>query len=237
MLGEYVALSAAGFAVPFAALAIAWRFSSVEVFSVITLAFATLTYAGMGETIPLFGVEVVGGSTYLPAMYLSLALAVKSLGVYEARRVLVTSSLGLLLLASAQFLWLLFAEYAPALTTHAQTIQSLPARNAALTLLLLYFGGLLLLAAYRSLEGTRTIYRITIPVLLDILLTTPISLITVYWSADRSTLDWDALVVHTLCVRLVLPLLVIPYIYYTERGNVSQVEREPNNITSRTGTY
>lgn len=234
MLGEYVALSVAGFAVPFAALMLAWRCSSVEVYSALTLAFAALTYAGMGGTIPLFGVEVGGGSTYLPAMFLSLALAVKSLGIQEARRVLVASSVGLALLASAQFLGVLFVEYAPTLTTPPRAV---PARNAALTLLLLYFGGLILLAAYRSLDGARPLYRLTLPVLLDILLTTPISLITVYWSADRSTLDWDALVVHTLCVRLVLPLLVIPYVYYTERGNVSQAEREPNNITSGTGTY
>lgn len=234
MLGEYATFAILGFIIPVLTLLLAWRAASTEIFTAVTVSFAALTYLGMGKTIPLLGMEVSGGSTYLPAMYLTLALSIKTLGVQSALRILVASSFAVGIFAAAQARWLIFAEVYPDMTSHSLAAHTVHTRNAVLTLLLLYFGGLMFLAAYRMLRNSAPILRLTVPVLLDILLTTPISMLTVYWTRSEHTPDWETLVVHTILARMVLPAIVIPIVHYASKGDnyAASTQRKPIDISS-----
>lgn len=239
MLGEYVVLNVLGFAVPFGALALLWRFPSSALATATLMTFAVLTTLGMGRTIPLLGLEVAGGSTYLPAMYLALALTVKALGGREARYVLIASTVGIVLLAIAHFRWMVFAEVSPSMTTHLPSTHAALLRHAVLVTMLLYFGGLVLLSGYAALADHPPKYRLTLPLVLDIALTTPISVITLYLTTGKSGDDWETLVAHTTLVRMVLPVLVLLYITQVPAGgnHVAPRERESDNFNRGTGSH
>lgn len=206
-----------GFGVPCLFLILVWWISTPTGFSTATLMFGILATLGMDHTIPMFGHEVVGGSTYFPAMFLSMAFCAKKFGIKEALSMVNCVSRGMALFAIAQFRWLFFALYAPEHTTHSVAEAMALGRNAVLMTGIVYLGGMTILSLRKMLEEYSVHVRLAIPVYVDILLMSPISILSVFSNENgqfTSTQSWNDTILWTLVTRLSVPFIVISTLYF-----------------------
>lgn len=205
-----------GFVVPCAFLLLAWWISTPMGFSTATLMFGVFATLGMDNTIPMFGHEVVGGSTYFPAMFLSIALCAKKFGIEETLAMVNCVSRGMALFAIAQFRWLFFTVYAPEHTNHSVEEAMALGRNAVLMTGIVYLGGVTILSLRKMLEEYSVHVRLAIPVYVDILLMSPISILSVFAKESEqftSTQSWNDTILWTLVTRLSVPFIVISTLY------------------------
>jgi len=205
-----------GFAVPCLFLILAWWISTPMGFSTATLMFGVLATLGMDNTIPMFGHGVVGGSTYFPAMFLTIAFCAKKFGVDQALSMVNCVTRGMALFAVAQFRWLFFALYAPEHTTHSVAEAMALGRNAVLMTGIVYLGGVTILSLRKMLADYSVHARLAVPVYVDILLMSPISILSVFSNENgqfTSTQSWNDTILWTLVTRLSVPFIVISTLY------------------------
>lgn len=223
-----ILITIVGLAIPISFLLFAWHLGTPMGFSTATLVFGVLAGLGMGQIIPLFGTEVVGGSTYFPAVFLCIAMCAKRYGTEITLQMLNCVSRGMLLFSLAQFRWLFFAVYAPEHTTYDLATASVLGRNALLMTGMVYFGGLLILTMRKKLEDSSVHYRFAVPVIVDILLMSPISIWAAYTSfapvPSGADTDWLTITVFTLLSRLVVPVIVITYIVWRHDWDAHKAE-------------
>lgn len=221
-----VVITFVGLAIPILFLMVAWHIGTPMGFSTATLVFGVLAGLGMGQIIPLFGTEVVGGSTYFPAVFLCIAMCAKRYGTEITLQMLNCVSRGMLLFSLAQFRWLFFAVYAPEHTTYGVQDASVLGRNALLMTGMVYFGGLLILTMRKKLEESGVHYRFAVPVIVDILVMSPISIWAAFTTAANLPPDtnWAAVTAFTILSRLVVPLVVITYIVWKHNWDAHQAE-------------
>jgi uncharacterized PurR-regulated membrane protein YhhQ (DUF165 family) len=207
------------FLLPMGFILYCWRYGDAFTFAAALMALAVLSSAGAGKVIPLFGQEVAGGSTYIPATFILIALMAKKFSNTVALRVLNGVFLGLVLYTACLARWLAFAYWTPTGTTHDFDPSLIALRNAMLTTIPIYFSGIFIIAVRKLLMDVQPHFRTWTPVFLDIVLTTPISLLAVYWaSGGDAAVITEELVYGTIAVRFVMPVLVISYILWETRG-------------------
>lgn len=226
-----------GLGLPVGFLLIAWHVGTPMGFSTATLVFGVLAALGMGQIIPLFGTEVVGGSTYFPAIFLAIAMCAKKFGVDLTLQMLNCVTRGMLLFSLAQFRWLFFAVFAPEQTTHSLEAAELIGRNAILMTSMVYFGGLLILGMRKYLEDSSPHYRFALPVIVDIVLMTPISIWAAYTSytvigSNISLVSWEIITFWTYFSRILVPVAVLTYIMWQAKGQSNAIEtlQEQNDV-------
>jgi uncharacterized PurR-regulated membrane protein YhhQ (DUF165 family) len=183
----------------------------------------------MGNIIPLFGTEVVGGSTYFPAVFLAIAMCAKKFGVEITLHMLNCITRGLLLFSLAQFRWLFFAVYAPEQTSHTIASAELIGRNAILMTGMTYFGGLLILGLRKYLEDSNPHYRFVLPVVVDITIMTPVSIWAAYTShfiisTGGSVISWEMVIVWTYFCRILVPVIILTYIMHISEWQSDRIE-------------
>lgn len=225
-----ILITAIALGLPIGFLMVAWHIGTPMGFSTATLVFGILCGLGMGQIVPMFGAEVVGGSTYFPAVFLAIALCAKKFGVEITLQMLNCVTRGLLLFSLAQFRWLFFAIYAPEQTTHSIHAAELIGRNAVLMTGMTYFGGLFILGMRKYLEDSSPHYRFALPVVVDVIMMTPISIWAAYTShkvvATSAVVltSWEDLTLWSYFVRLLVPAIIITYITWSVNWKVKEIE-------------
>lgn len=209
-------ISFAFFILPAVFIIYCWKHGDILTFIGAMMISSVLASEGAGKVIPMFNTEVAGGSTYIPTIFILLALLAKKFSNRMAMRALGAVTFGMILFAVAQGRWLAFSFFTPTITTHAAGPSELAFKNAVLTTLMVYFGGLFILAVRKFLMDVKPVVRTWTPVFLDIVLTTPISVLAVSWGNPGAVTE--SLVVSTVMVRLILPVLLLSYVLWDTRG-------------------
>jgi len=213
------AISLAFFLLPALYVVYCWKWGSITTSTVSMVVFGILASLGSGKIIPMFCVEVAGGSTFIPATFVLLALVAKKYSNKAAFDALNVVTFALLLFSVAQARWWAFSFFTPEETTHTFRASELAFKNALLTTILIYISGLFLLSARKAPMDVKPIIRTWVPVFLDILLTMPISLLSVYWmQGNNPDVITESLVVSTIMVRMIIPIGLLAYVLWDTRG-------------------
>jgi hypothetical protein len=119
--------------------------------------------------------------------------------------------------------------YAPEQTTYTIDAAELIGRNAILMTGMTYFGGLLILGLRKYLEDSNPHYRFVLPVVVDVLIMTPVSIWAAYTShhiitAGPGITSWEMVVVWTYFCRILVPVLVLTYIMYKSEWQSDRIE-------------
>jgi hypothetical protein len=171
----------------------------------LTLVFAILGAMSTGTLHTILGYETLGGSASFPAAFMCLALCLKKFGVQEARAQLIHVVLGMCVFSVTSLL-----------TQVAQYEDSLIARDAVLMTGMIWLGGLVILSIRKRMQEGNVYLRCAIPVIVDIVIMTPVSLVVIH---IQSSLDGKMIpiLLATYAARILLPLVVLIYIFSTER--------------------
>lgn len=202
-------LDAINFLLPASLVCLAWRYPSKELVAVLLLTLTALVSQVMGKTIPLWGLAVTVDSAFIPVLYLVIIASIKQLGHRETLDALNAATLGMLVFCIGYTHWIVFSDSSVYPAQFVEYKENL--RHSLLSVTMLYLGGILLIAAHQHFSDATSVARTSIPLTLDIIVTTPISILAVYWVTPLglSYDHWLWLTLNSAVTRMIVPALCL----------------------------
>ena len=187
----------------------------------VMLATAYMGAMSLGEIIPAFGGAVAGGTFYFPTTITVLAIMYSRTNVEFSRRALGACLVALTIVCLGYLRWGVFAFLEPDNTTHDYAMSLLMARRVAYLIGMLGCAGLLILALQRYLEDGRFPHRFVVPLMVDMLVTAPFSLLAVALAHPHLPAEqWATVIAYSGAASMIIPGIFIAFLYVTGQYRV-----------------